>query len=97
MNTIKATKTFNDWVKKVKDPQAKAEIATRIDRARLGNFGDVKPAGEGVSEMRIDIGKGYRIYYTKVESVVYLLLCGGNKKTQHADIAKAKKMKKELK
>lgn len=97
MNRIKQTATFSKWLSKVKDPRAKATVVLRIKQAANGNFGDVKSVGAGVSEMRIDVGKGYRVYFTRTGNVLYLLLCGGNKKNQNTDILKAKKMKKELK
>jgi putative addiction module killer protein len=73
----------------LKDRQAKARILARIDRLGLGNPGDVKPVGSGVSEMRIDYGPGYRVYYIQSGPVVVVLLCGGDKSTQSADIKRA--------
>lgn len=70
------------------------KIATRIDRAAFGNFGDVKPVGEGVSEMRIDYGPGYRVYFVRRDKEIVILLCGGSKKTQAKDIKTAKEMAK---
>ncbi|MCK3654957.1 addiction module antitoxin RelB [Pasteurellaceae bacterium Macca] len=92
MNTIKQTKIFKKWLKSLKDPLAKISIARRIERAENGNFGDYKSVGGGVHEMRIDTGKGYRIYYTQKGGVIYILLCGGNKTTQQADIKQAQTM-----
>ncbi len=92
---IKTTANFDKWLKSQRDRQAVRAIAVRIARAEQGNFGDVKPVGEGVSEMRIFIGKGYRIYYTLLGKTVVLLLNGGiksNKKQQQADIALAKQL-----
>lgn len=74
----------------MKDLTAKQRIAKRINRAIDGNFGDHHSVGDGVSEMRIDYGPGYRVYYAKEGTTVYLLLCGGDKRNQDADIAKAK-------
>jgi putative addiction module killer protein len=71
------------------DSNARVRIAARIDRLALGNPGDVKPVGRGVSEMRIDYGPGYRVYYARTDRVVYLLLCGGTKDTRDADIKRA--------
>ena len=82
--------------RKLNDEKARARIQIRIRRLSLGNFGDVKPVGEGVSELRIDYGPGYRVYLQQVRSILVLLLAGGSKKTQDADIAKAKKLAKEL-
>lgn len=87
--------TFDKWLSKQKDRQAVRAIAMRIARAEQGNFGDSESVGEGVSEMRIFIGKGYRIYYTIRGDTVVLLLNGGiksNKKQQQEDIAKAKQI-----
>ena len=91
--------TFDKWLSKQKDRQAVRAIAMRIARAEAGNFGDSEPVGEGVSEMRIFIGKGYRIYYTVRGDTVVLLLNGGvksNKKQQQEDIAKAKQIMQEI-
>ena len=74
------------------DSNARARIAARIDRLALGNPGDVKPVGGGVSELRIDYGPGYRVYYARTDRVVYLLLCGGTKATQDVDIKRAIEM-----
>lgn len=92
---ILTTVTFDKWLSKQKDRQAVRAIAMRIARAEQGNFGDSESVGEGVSEMRIFIGKGYRIYYTIRGDTVVLLLNGGiksNKKQQQEDIAKAKQI-----
>jgi len=75
---------------------AKARIQARIDRVEMGNFGDVSPVGEGVSELRIFYGPGYRVYFVKQNSVVVILLSGGDKSSQQADIAKAKEIAKQL-
>jgi putative addiction module killer protein len=80
-----------------KDLNAKARIYSRIDNAVLGNFGDCKSAGEGISEMRIDTGPGYRLYFAKTGTKVYLLLAGGDKSTQEKDIARAKLIAREFK
>ena len=92
MNTILRTDAFNKWLLKLKDHRGKARIIERIRSAERGNFGDCKPAGHGVSEMRIHFGSGYRLYFTQITSIVYLLLCGGIKRTQQRDIAEAQKM-----
>jgi len=76
----------------LRDARAKAAVARRIARLRDGNPGDAKSIGEGVSEMRIDYGPGYRVYFTRRGAVVVLLLCGGDKSTQAKDIAKAKEL-----
>ena len=84
--------SFNRWLSELKDIQAKARVEMRIRRLGLGNPGDVKPVGEGVSEMRIDCGPGYRVYFTQRGVVLVLLLCGGDKSTQLKDIALAKRI-----
>ncbi len=81
---------FIDWLESLKDIRARAIIKARLDRIQIGNFGDYKPVGEGVYELRIDYGPGYRVYFGKEGNKVILLLLGGSKKTQERDIAKAK-------
>ena len=81
---------------KLKDKTANARIVGRIRSAKHGNFADCEPVGAGVSEMRIHVGPGYRIYYTRHGEVVYFLLFGGDKSTQAADIKQAKMMAKEV-
>ncbi len=78
------------------DPKARAAIAARIVRVELGNFGDVKGVGGKVSELRVDVGPGYCVYLTRTGLIVQLLLCGGDKSTQQADIKKAQEMVQEL-
>jgi putative addiction module killer protein len=92
MPEIRKTSVFRKWMKKLKDPIAKAHIDRRIDRLSRGNPGDVEPIGEGCSEMRIDYGPGYRVYYKETGREIIILLCGGNKTTQQADIANARKI-----
>jgi putative addiction module killer protein len=89
MNIFLKSDEFNSWLINLKDLVAKAKIALRIDRAAKGNFGDCEPVGEGVYEMRIHYGPGYRLYFTRRDSVVYLLLSGGDKSTQKRDIKRA--------
>jgi putative addiction module killer protein len=95
--TILRTDIFIDWLNALRDRRAAARIAARIMRLEDGNAGDVKPVGEGVSEMRIDYGPGYRVYFTRRGKEIILLLCGGDKRTQSRDIALAKKLAKEWK
>src|SRR5579863_10129901 len=83
---IRRSTAFDAWLTNLNDSNARARIAARIDRLALGNPGDVKPVGGGVSGLRIDYGPGYRVYYARTDRVVYLLLCGGTKATQDADI-----------
>lgn len=93
---IQQTMIFSTWHASVRDLRAKLVIARRIDRASAGNLGDIKPVGDGVSEMRVDVGAGYRVYFTMRDSVVIVLLAGGNKSSQTADIRRAKKLAKEV-
>lgn len=86
---IRQTDEFADWFAQLRDRQARARITARIRRLSLGNPGDVKPVGSGVSEMRIDYGPGYRVYYVARGSTVVILLCGGDKRTQDRDINRA--------
>jgi putative addiction module killer protein len=90
------TDEFHRWLGSLNDRRAMARIVDRLKRASNGNFGDVKPAGSGVSEMRIDYGPGYRVYFFRRGKELVILLCGGDKKTQDADIAKAKRLKDEI-
>ena len=83
---------YDDWIKQLRDERAKARIYTRIDRLENGNPGDVKPVGDGISEMRIDYGPGYRVYYKDTGKKIIILLCGGDKTTQSADIIRAKQI-----
>jgi len=80
---------FDSWLATLNDPRADARIAARLDRLSAGNFGDCKPVGAGVYELRIDYGPGYRVYYAMIGRTCVLLLCGGDKRRQSADIAKA--------
>lgn len=97
MNTILKSELFETWFSSVKDLQARFSILARIRRAELGNFGDCNSVGNGVSEMRIHVGKGYRIYFMQDADCVYLLLAGGDKSTQKRDIATAIRMAKKRK
>jgi putative addiction module killer protein len=83
------SETFKKWFSKLRDPQAKARIAARIRRASLGNLGDMKTLREGLFEMRVDYGPGYRVYCIKKGQVLIVLLTGGDKSSQDADIDKA--------
>ena len=96
MNTLLRSSDFDAWLSRLADQKAKARILARLASAEFGNFGDSEPVGEGVSEMRIHVGAGYRVYYTRTGSTVYFLLAGGTKASQKKDIAKAKKMAREL-
>lgn len=96
MYTIQTTEIFDTWLGSLKDRQAKFRILARIDRAEDGNFGDCKPVGEGVSEMRIHHGAGYRDYFRQVGSEFVILLAGGDKASQASDIKTALKLAREL-
>ena len=87
---IRKTEIFAEWLDDLRDSRARTRIIARLDRMEMGNFGDVRPVGGGVNELRIHYGPGYRVYFVRRGPVVVILLCGGDKKTQHADIAKAK-------
>jgi putative addiction module killer protein len=97
MLEIRRTEYFDKWLRAIKDDRAKAKITVRIDRLAAGNPGDVKPIGSGVSEMRIDYGPGYRVYYKQKGAELILLLMGGDKSTQEADIKSAIALAAELK
>ena len=95
MIEVHKTSAFLAWLRKVRDVRALARIQVWIDRLSLGNPGDVRPVGEGVSELRIDYGPGYRVYFLQRGETYILLLCGGDKSTQNNDIAEAKALAKE--
>ena len=90
MLEVQKTDEFDKWLSNLTDEKAKAKIASRIERLGLGNPGDVKPVGEGISEMRIPYGPGYRVYFKQTGKTIVLLLCGGDKSTQIKDIKRAK-------
>ena len=92
MNTIERTAVFDQWLGALRDQRAKARIIARIASAQHGNFGDCKSLGEGVSEMRVDVGPGYRVSFMRRGATVYLLLAGGDKSTQAGDIRQAKRL-----
>jgi putative addiction module killer protein len=93
---VEQTEIFEAWHLGLRDLQARFAIGRRIRRAENGNLGVVKSVGEGVSEMKIDMGPGYRLYFTMRGQTVILLLCGGDKHTQNTDIMRAKDMAKEI-
>jgi putative addiction module killer protein len=96
MNTINSTEEFDQWIDGLADLKARAAVYLRIKRAEMGNFGEYKVLEDGISEMKVDVGQGYRVYFAREGRVVYLLLCGGNKSTQKADIKRAKTMWKAI-
>jgi putative addiction module killer protein len=81
---------FRRWLRALKDRHARARIRVRLNRLRLGNLGDARSVGDGVHELRVSVGPGYRVYFGSIGGSVYLLLCGGDKRNQAADIEKAK-------
>ena len=86
---------IGEWLADLKDTRGRAKIATRISRLEADNFGDCKPVGEGIWELRVDWGPGYRLYYAVVGTAVILLICGGDKRKQAADIRRARAMLKD--
>jgi putative addiction module killer protein len=93
---VRQTTRFATWLAGLRDERARARILKRLDRAKDGNLGDVAPVGEGVSEMRIFYGPGYRIYFIRRGAELIVLLCGGDKARQFADIAEAKVLAKAI-
>jgi len=93
---VRKTKVFGDWLDGLRDARAKARILVRLRRLSLGNFGDWKSIGSGVSELRVDYGPGYRIYLTRQGNSVVILLAGGTKKSQSRDIKRAISLAQEL-
>jgi len=96
MIEIRQTEIYFQWFVGLRDRRARALINARIRRLSLDNFGDVKPVGEGVSELRIDYGPGYRVYFIQRGQMLVVLLAGGDKRTQDKDIKKALKLAREL-
>ena len=96
MIEIRETDLYHEWFEHLKDKRAKARIDVRIRRVSLGNFGDVGPVGKGVSELRIDYGPGYRVYFTQLGNILVILLCGGDKSTQGKDIQLAHELAQAL-
>lgn len=96
MPAIRETEQFSSWLSDLRDVRAKAKVLVRVERLAKGNAGDVKPVGEGISELRIHYGAGYRVYFTQRGEELILLLCGGDKDSQDKDIANAKKIASEL-
>jgi len=96
MVVVRKTETFAKWLDALKDIRARARILARIERLAAGNPGDVKPVGGGISELRIDYGPGYRVYYKKQGRQVVILLAGGDKRTQSKDIKTALRLAENL-
>lgn len=95
MIEFKQTETFRRWRIRLKDERARVLIASRLDRLAFGNAGDVRPVGQGISELRIDHGPGYRVYFKQWSNTILILLCGGDKSTQAKDIKTAKRLSQE--
>lgn len=96
MIEIRKTEDFAKWLDRLRDVRARARVLARIKRLECGNVGDAKPIGEGVSELRIDYGPGYRVYFRKRGKRLVILLAGGDKRTQKKDIEKALRLAREL-
>lgn len=96
MIEVRKTTAFVDWLDALRDVRAKVRIIARLLGAEAGNLGDAKAVGGGVSEMRVDVGAGYRVYFTHRGATLIVLLCGGDKSSQAADIARAKRMAKTV-
>ncbi len=96
MIEIRETDVYHEWFETLKDKRAKARIDIRIRRVSLGNYGDVRPVGKGVSELRIDYGPGYRVYFIQHGNILVILLCGGDKSTQDKDIQRAYELARAL-
>ena len=96
VNSIQTTETFDDWFSGLKDAHAARRVQVRIDRAEDGNFGDCEPIGEGVSEMRIHYGPGYRVYFVRRGKEIVILLAGGDKSTQKNDIKNALEIARKI-
>jgi len=96
MYTVRLTQEFQNWLDGLTDRRAQARIAARLRHAESGNLGDWKPVGNGVSEMRVDVGPGYRLYFTRRRKIVVIMLAGGDKSSQQRDIKRAQRMAGEL-
>lgn len=96
MIEIRKTDAFSKWIDELQDIRARARILVRIERLSAGNPGDTKPVGEGVSELRIDYGPGYRVYFKRIGQKMIILLAGGDKKTQPKDIKTALRLSRNL-
>ena len=90
------TEVFEEWLIGLRDLRARASILTRLERIEDGNFGDHRSVGGGISELRVNVGHGYRVYYTIRQQTVVILLCGGDKASQRRDIRQAQQMAKEV-
>ena len=96
MIEVRKTEVYATWLNSLRDQRARARILVRVERLAAGNLGDVRPVGEGVSELRIDYGPGYRVYFKKRGSALVILLAGGDKRTQNEDVRKALRLARNL-
>ena len=96
MFEVRKTEVYARWLDNLRDPRARARILVRVERLAAGNPGDVRPIGEGVSELRIDYGPGYRVYFNKRDRRIVVLLAGGDKRTQSRDIETALRLARNL-
>ena len=96
MYEVRKTDEFENWLKDLRDERAVARIVSRIERLGLGNPSDVKPVGDGISEMRLTYGPGYRVYYKQTGLTIVVILCGGYKSTQDKDIKRARELAAQL-
>jgi len=94
--TVRQTQEFRNWLDDLKDQKAQVRIATRLRHAELGNLGDWQPVSGNVSEMRVDIGPGYRLYFTRRRKVIIVMLAGGDKSSQKRDIKRAQLIARQL-
>ena len=94
--TVLQTEEFRDWLDALKDKKAQVRIAARLRLAEAGNLGDWKAVGAGLSEMRVDVGPGYRLYFTRRQNILIVMLAGGDKSTQARDIKRAQKLLTQL-
>lgn len=97
MIEIRETAVYKKWFRTIKDRKTKSVIDVRIRRVSLGNFGDVEPVGRGISELKIDYGPGFRVYFLNQRNIIVILLCGGEKSTQSKDIQKAQELAQKIK
>ena len=96
MIEVRKTEVYATWLNSLRDQRARTRILVRVERLAAGNLGDVRPVGEGVSELRIDYGPGYRVYFKKRGSALVILLAGGDKGTQNEDVRKALRLARNL-
>jgi putative addiction module killer protein len=96
MIEVRQTEVFTDWLGRLRDTRAQAKIAGRIARLADGNLGDVKSVGDGISELRVNFGPGYRLYFVRQGTAIVVLLCGGDKGSQGRDIKRAKALADQL-